>query len=77
MQAETQSVQSQSAKARFDAAYEQQQRLRATLSAEEYESRRMQAVREFIEITQRSGEYAEAQGMTNCSPTSREPANRD
>ena len=65
MAAQTQPVPADSAKAQFEAAYEEQQRLRATLSPEAYEARRQQAIRELIETTERSTAYAESQGMTD------------
>lgn len=49
----------------LEAAIQEQARLRATLSPEAYEVRRQQSIREFLEITERSSAYAEAQGMTD------------
>ncbi len=65
MAAQTQPVPAQSAENLLNASYEEQQRLRATLSLEEYEARRQQAIRELLEITERSSAYAQAQGMTD------------
>jgi hypothetical protein len=65
MPAEAQSATPPNAAASIEAAIQEQARLRATLSPEEYEQWRQQRVVELIELTKRSGAYAEAQGMTD------------
>jgi hypothetical protein len=69
MQAETQSAVPENpgatAESMFEAAFREQARLRATLSAEEYEKLRQVRVQELIEQTKRTGAYAETQGMTD------------
>jgi len=65
MPAETQSAPQQSAESSFEAAFREKERLRATLSPEEFEQWRQQRVRELIRLTAEMGKYAESQGMTD------------
>ncbi len=65
MPAETQPALAQSSKARFEAAFQEQERLRATRSPEDYEQLRQQRVANLARLTEEMGKYAESQGMTD------------
>jgi hypothetical protein len=65
MPAEAQSATPSNAAASFEAAIQEQARLRATLPAEEYEKPRQQRIAELLRLTEKMGEYAESQGMTD------------
>jgi hypothetical protein len=65
MPAEAQSATPPNAAASIEAAAQEQARLRATLSPEEYERWRQQRVAELLLLTEKMGKYAESQGMTD------------
>jgi DNA polymerase II large subunit len=65
MAAQTQPAPPQDLESRVEAAFEEQERLRATLSPEEYEALRQQHVEKLIRLTGEMGKYAESQGMND------------
>lgn len=64
MPAETQSAQAQAAKAQIDAAFREQERLRATLSPEELAADHAQKVEALLRTCQQIGEEAKRNGLT-------------
>jgi len=64
MPAETQSAPAQSAKVQFDTALEEQQRLRATLTADELAADHARKVADFLAFCEEASREAGANGLT-------------
>jgi len=64
MPAQAQSAQAQAAKPQFDAAFEEQQRLRATMTPEEFEADRMLKVERLLSTCKELSKEAERNGLT-------------
>jgi hypothetical protein len=65
MPAETQPALAQSSKARFDAAFQEQERLRATLSPEEFAADRAEKWARFNRTCEEMSRNARANGLTD------------